>query len=137
MVLALYHSSMPQICCSLMKFVFFEAMVMKKKGNFFQKVLLHGRHFMISSLSVWQNLVSQQQVTQLSWPWEVNSFFSRKSDSTTTNVHQGCGYIESRMWLYSKRCGYIAQNPHLFEYNHISASNHIFLKMPYLLFPHP
>ena len=35
--------------------------------------------------------------------------FSRESDSTTPIVHQGCGYIKTRMWLYSKRCGYIAQ----------------------------
>ena len=41
----------------------------------------------------------------------VNSLviFSRESDSTTTNVHKGCGYIKTGMWLYSKRCGYIAQ----------------------------
>ena len=36
-------------------------------------------------------------------------FFSRERDSTTPNVHTGCGYIKTRMRLYSKRCGYIAQ----------------------------
>ena len=30
-------------------------------------------------------------------------FFSRESDSTTTNVQTGCGYIKTRMRLYSNK----------------------------------
>ena len=54
-------------------------------------------------------------------------FFSSESDSTTNNVHQRCGYIKSRMWLYTKRCGYIAQNPTSFWIKpHLCYKPHLF-----------
>ena len=51
--------------------------------------------------------------------------FSRESDSTTPIVHQGCGYIKTRMWLYSKRCGYmsVTKTPNQLKINQIHIPN--------------
>ena len=37
----------------------------------------------------------------------VRIFFSRDSDLTTSVVLEGCGYVKLRVWLCSKRCGYV------------------------------
>ena len=39
-----------------------------------------------------------------------DAIFSRDSDLTTTNVIQGCGYVNFRVWLCAKRCGYVSSN---------------------------
>ena len=35
------------------------------------------------------------------------NIFSRDSDLTTSVVLEGGGYVKSRVWLCSKRCGYV------------------------------
>ena len=37
----------------------------------------------------------------------LNYIFSRESDSRDSVVLDWCGYIKSKVWLCSKRCGYV------------------------------
>ena len=73
-------------------------------------------------IRTFKNLIESYKSVQNKGRWgqmlQFNSYitvFSRESDSRSTDVLQRCGYIKTKVRLYSKWCGYIAHGVVIFK----------------------